>query len=418
MQNKTRKKNKKKFQNNSNRIKKGGEVIAAGGFGCIFSPALRCFDSNKRKGSISKLLEKNNALDEWNELKNVRKIVKNIPNYEKYFLVNNIFKCKPNKITENDMKNITICENALGSIGINSKDINNNLDKLEIINMPNGGIDLLNIISKNKEPFILINNNLQELLIKAIIPMNNLGFFHSDIKAQNILYLNKNTRLIDWGISIYIQNLPVTNIPEKIKNNRLQYNSPFSRIIFNKTFDDYYQIHIINNQSINIKNPDLSLKLQIIMFNYYFHFSKLVGEGHENFINNYFIPEFFKINGINKPPLNFNLTAYLFSLYMKKILLKYIDFSTRKFDKISYFNKVYLKNLDIWGFISIYFEYIENNYNQNLKINISNIIIDYCYSDEYADKPIDILKLVTSLKNCNKKITNKVNLNKLFKISK
>ena len=35
-----------------------------------------------------------------------------------------------------------------------------------------------------------------------------------------------------------------------------------------------------------------------------------------------------------------------------------------------------LKNLDIWGFISIYFEYIENNYNQNLKINISNIIID------------------------------------------
>lgn len=422
MKYKTRKINKYKKTNKKYNIftrnKKGGEVIGAGGYGCVFSPALRCAGSNDRKGDISKLLEKNDANDEWNELKNVRNIVKNIPNYNNYFLVNNIFKCKPNKITDADLKNVIICENALDSIGISTTEINKNLDKLEIINMPYGGLDLLKIITENKELFSILNNILIELLVNGILPMNKLGFFHCDIKAQNILYLKQKCRLIDWGISTLINNIPVKSIPDKIKNNKLQYNSPFSRIIFNKIFDDYYKLHIENNSKIYKSNPNLNTHLQVLMFDYYFHFVKLAGEGHENFINNYFIPEFFKINEINNPPKDFNLTAYLFSLYMTKILIKYIDFKDKSFKKTDYFNQVYIKNLDTWGFLSIYFEYIMNNYNKTLKINLSNIIIDYCYSDEYADKAIDISKLVVSLKNANKKISKKVNLNKLFKIAK
>lgn len=400
------------------RNKKGGEVIGAGGYGCIFSPALKCAGSNERKGDISKLLEKNDANDEWNELINVRNIVKNIPNYQNYFLINNIFKCKPNTITENDLKNVIICENALGSIGISTNEINKNLDKLEIINMPYGGVDLLEVIRANKEEFTILNNILIKLLVNGIIPMNKLGFFHCDIKAQNILYLKKNCRLIDWGISTYIKKIPVKVIPEKIKNNKLQYNSPFSRIIFNEIFDNYYKLHIKNNSKINKSNDNLNIDLQVIMFNYYFYFTKLAGDGHENFINSYFIPYFFKINGINNPPKDFNLTAYLFSLYMTKILIKYIDFKDNSFKKTDYFNEVYIKNLDICGFLSIYFEYIMNNYNKTLKINLSNIIIDYCYSDEYADKPINLSKLLISLKNANKNMDKKINLNKLFKIKK
>ena len=253
------------------RNKKGGEVIGAGGYGCIFSPALRCAGSNERKGDITKLLQKNDANDEWNELKNVRNIVKNIPNYNNYFLVNNIFKCKPNTITENDLKNVIICENALGSIGISTTEINKNLDKLEIINMPYGGIDLLKIITENKELFSTLNNILLELLVKGILSMNKLGFFHCDIKAQNILYLKQKCRLIDWGISVLINNIPVKVIPEKFKNNKLQYNSPFSRIIFNQIFDDYYKLHIKNNSKINKSNSNLNIDLQVLMFDYYFY---------------------------------------------------------------------------------------------------------------------------------------------------
>ena len=419
MNQKTRKKNKNKIKNLKYlRSKKGGEVIDAGGYGCIFSPALRCKNSNTRKGDITKLLEKRNAEEEWREMKNVKNIVQKIPNYEKYFLLSNIFKCEPNTITEDDMKNINICENALGSIGISTSEINKNLDKLEIINMPNGGEDLLKIITKNKETFKTINNLLLNLLENAILPMNKLGFFHSDIKAQNILFLENNVRLIDWGISVNINNLPIKIIPDEIKNNKLQYNCPFTRIIFNNIFDEYYQNHIKNNKSVIENNNELSTLLQVTMFNYYIYFHKLTGSGHENFINNYFIPEFFNINGIKNVPLDFNLTAYIFSIYMTKILLKYIDFKDRSFRKIDYFNEVYIKNLDIWGFLSVYFEYIMNSYSKTLKINISNIIIDYLYSDDYSDKPIDISKLKTSLKNANKKQRTKVNLNKLFKISK
>ena len=419
--NRTKNRSKNRTKNrtkNKTKNRKGGEVIAAGGFGCVFSPALRCINSNKRQGDISKLLEKKDAENEWNELKNVKKIVKRIPNYQKYFLIYNIFKCQPNTITKKDMKNINICENALGSIDITTSEINNNLNKLDIINMPYGGEDLLKIITNNKEEFLQLNDILLDFLSNAVIPMNKLGFFHSDIKSQNILYLDKKTRLIDWGVSVYINDLPVKNIPENIRNNKLQFNSPFTRIIFNKIFDDYYIKHIKYNKAININDDKLYLTLQVIMFDYYFHFINIAGNGHEPFINNYFISEFFKINDIKNIPTDFNLTAYLFSIYMTKILLKYINFSTRSFRKVDYFNEVYIKNLDIWGFVSIYFEYIMNNYSKTLKINLSNIIIDYLYSDNYADKPIDTKKLINSLKNANKKPIGKINLNKLFKIEK
>lgn len=402
---------------NNKRNRKGGEVIAAGGYGCIFSPGLKCANSDKRESHISKLLHKYDANNEWNELKNVKNIVKNIPNYENYFLLNNIFKCKPNTITKNDLKNVIICENALRSIGITADEINKNLDKLEIINMPYGGEDLLKIIAEKKEKFLILNKILLKLLINAILPMNKFGFFHCDIKAQNVLYLKQKSRLIDWGISLYIDTIPVKNIPEKMRNNLLQYNSPFSRIIFNDIFDNYYKLHIKNNSKINKSNPNLNIDLQLLMFNYYLDFTNKFGNGHEKFINSYFIPELFKINNINAPSNDFNLTAYLFSLYMSKILIKYINFKDKSFQKIDYFNNVYLKNVDIWGFLSIYFEYIMNNYDNNLKINLSNIIIDYCYSDEYADKPIDLYKLINSLKNVNKKNNVNINLNKLFKIA-
>ena len=55
---------------NENNIK-GGKVIASGGFGCVFSPALKCKGAKIRRGknSISKLLTKKHALSEYNEIK-------------------------------------------------------------------------------------------------------------------------------------------------------------------------------------------------------------------------------------------------------------------------------------------------------------------------------------------------------------
>ena len=50
--------------------RKGGKVIASGGFGCVFSPALKCQGKKSRgKNMISKLLTKKHALSEYNEIK-------------------------------------------------------------------------------------------------------------------------------------------------------------------------------------------------------------------------------------------------------------------------------------------------------------------------------------------------------------
>ena len=42
---------------------KGGEVIASGGFGCVFSPALKCKNKKRTKNKITKLMIRKNAID-------------------------------------------------------------------------------------------------------------------------------------------------------------------------------------------------------------------------------------------------------------------------------------------------------------------------------------------------------------------
>ena len=79
---KTRK-NKRKYKNasktiltNSKKSAIGGKVIASGGFGCVFNPALKCQGKKTRgKNRISKLLTKKHALSEYNEIKEGSKVV-------------------------------------------------------------------------------------------------------------------------------------------------------------------------------------------------------------------------------------------------------------------------------------------------------------------------------------------------------
>ena len=61
----------------------GGKVIASGGFGCVFSPALKCKGAKIRRGKnrISKLLTKKHALEEYNEIQIIKKKLDKIPNY-------------------------------------------------------------------------------------------------------------------------------------------------------------------------------------------------------------------------------------------------------------------------------------------------------------------------------------------------
>ena len=156
------------------RVKNGGQVIGAGGYGCVFKPALKCEGSNNRTTGISKMLSNSDADTEWKEISNVKNIILKIPNNDRYFLLGDMNICKPNLLSEDDKKNMEIC-NSLSRIGLNAKNINNNLNKVKIINMPDGGKDIHEIFSKNTVKFETLNTSLIDILKNGIIPMNNLG---------------------------------------------------------------------------------------------------------------------------------------------------------------------------------------------------------------------------------------------------
>ena len=133
--------------------KQGGKVLASGGFGCVFKPALKCVGKNKRdKDKISKLMTNRHATDEYDEIEYINSKLNKIPNYKNYFLIDDYTICKPSKLTNDDLKNYSDC-NALKKENISAKNINKSLDKLLILNMPYGGITVEEFTMKNRNTF-------------------------------------------------------------------------------------------------------------------------------------------------------------------------------------------------------------------------------------------------------------------------
>ena len=125
----------------------GGMVIGSGGFGCVFQPSLQCDDKDKNttssKKKITKLMTKQNAVEEYNIIKDFRSRLKKIKGYDKYFLLKNVSMCnKVKRLTKKDLKGYTKRCKSLIKKNITSKNINSSLDKMSAITMPHGGIDL------------------------------------------------------------------------------------------------------------------------------------------------------------------------------------------------------------------------------------------------------------------------------------
>ena len=406
-------------------IQNGGKVINSGGFGCIFNPSLKCENieiekekEGESKGSnnkISKLMITKYAEYEYNQIEKYKKLLNVIPNYNNYFLLNNFQLCKPAKLTTNDLKGYKKCKNIKKAI--NGKNINDSLNELMIINMPNGGINIEQFIQEHfaiKSNIIKLNNSLIDLLVNGIIPMNKLNVYHGDIKEGNVLVLVQNettcvTRLIDWGLS-FIWNDHYKGIPAKIYRRPFQFNLPFSIILLNKDFIELY------NDFLELNPNPTFFNIREFVINYIFIWNDIRGPGHLNIINN-IIKKFtineltaIKDNDIKDTLIEYEFTHYYIVEYLSKILEKYTN--NKGFDLMTYFKNVFLKNVDIWGFIMIYIEFYRNLYNNSFNtlneyqmefiIKIKYIIIHFLY--ESPINPIDISSLTTELTNLNKLI--------------
>ena len=83
---------------------KGGKVIGSGGYGCVFEPALKCKGQDRSESQISKLMLSKNAKTEYKDIVKFLPYLKKVPNYQKYFLLEDVSICEPDDLTDEENK--------------------------------------------------------------------------------------------------------------------------------------------------------------------------------------------------------------------------------------------------------------------------------------------------------------------------
>jgi serine/threonine protein kinase len=396
--------------------KSGGKVIASGGFGCVFRPSLKCKGHKTRsKNKITKLMIKKYALEEYDDIQKYESILKKIPNYSDYFLINDFHLCQPAPLDSDDLYKFKNKCSALPKNDINETNINDSLDKLYALNMPDGGIALDDFINENGSyyTFISLNNCLNNLLVGGISQMNKKNIYHCDIKDSNILVERKSTdlytRLIDWGLSTYYIPYKNSNLPKTWRNRPLQFNVPFSVILFTDKFYEKYTLFLEENDK---KINETILKPFIV--NYLYYWLKERGPGHYRFINKImyqlFSNELKNVdNSVKDTLIETDFTVSYITNYLMEILLNYTFY--KKDGSLNlriYLDEVFIKIIDIYGLVSSYypiFRIYYDNYNtlseneMDIFNKLKEIFIKYLYSPRI--KPIIINELSNDLLSLN-----------------
>lgn len=404
------------------------KILDSGGFGCVYYPQLEC-DLKKSKSKsksryiskyrnkeksktrkVSKLMLKKYAEQEFDEIQNIANVLKNINNFGDYFVLKNISICQPGAMPSTVLENFNKSCRALTKQDINSKNINSNLDKLSILNIPHAGISIDKYISSgiiSVEFFVHFNQKMISLLKNGIIPMNQLGVYHSDLKPGNLMINQslKQIRIIDWGLSVVQKNNKVfKSVPSNWDNRPLQFNVPFENIFFNQHFQTKMQ-HFLTTGTCET-NSGINFVESFVKF-----WCDKRGKGHLKYIGN-ILHNLGLISNLNdKNTINF------ISNYLVEIIHFFAEIRKGgKFSFLKYLNDIYKHKIDIWGFIMCYWTFLERLHLNKQSLNyqyqiiydkLKTLFVTYLYT------PLDLnnfdindfkKKLVKDLSDLNKKI--------------
>lgn len=397
----------------------GGSAVASGGYGCIFRPMIPCNtaqqdsylstsqnkqeknsssennkDKLKKDDYVSKLMLHKHANVEINEVMRFHKILQDIPNYEEYFIFPKVA-CTPSSLTNNDKIDYDKKCSRLNKHGISVNNVNKHLMDLTVLQIPDGGIDVHDYIDNHnitKDIFYKINRNLIRLLKYAIVPMNNKNLYHLDLKAANVLVDTNNNykvKLIDWGMSSHIKSK--NQIPD-IGYRPFHFNMPYSIILMNTETITHIEKVIYENYSQNELTVDIASDL---IERYYTRFlSKKLGDGHLEYIEH-----LSKILHSNDKRSEFD---EIFT-YLAKIIVHFRRINNTF--NYKYF-EIFLHNIDIWGFISIYLPFMDldekfiDKHLRKLKATIRKLYTEFLY--KYVVEPIPLHKLINFLESLNK----------------
>ncbi len=425
----TRKKTNKKYIN----VSEGGAAFIKGGYGCIFRPAIGCVGHKRRPNYISKLLINEYAKREYDYISKINSRLTKLPvDVKKYLLLDNIEMCEPGKISPDDLINIeTVCGDTLMRINdettkgsINAYNINNNLNKFKIINMPELGISLHDFMDNNKlDPVNLIEiNNIIITYVLNVLPyLNKTGVVHGDIKAPNILFSKENVKipvLIDWGLS-YVSNNDKKGIPEDLYTLRIQWQHPFSTFLFSRDVVAQYVSFLNKLKHEKIKITRESIRIFVIpLFSNFKKKNTRVYNILKSVFSSSFDTGYKAYIKDNTPSSRDNIVEQIFSNYFINYVLDVLIAYTTNigenatgsivFDLSKYFNDVYLYNVDIWGIVSIFYQYLLFPSTKfNMPVNeykifthkIMDILIENIFVN--GNKIINSEKLVKSIRNFN-----------------
>lgn len=357
----------KRSKATTKRTVKGGKVLASGGYGCVFRPALQCAQQTQRPPNhISKLMTARHTNQEFDLIQRIQKKLSIIPHYQNYFLIYDVHVCKPAPLAKQDLEHFEEKCTALPKDGITHKNVNRHLDELLAIHMPDGGQPIDDYLYDNGS-FQKANELHQKMVLllkKGILPMNAKGVYHSDIKDSNLLVsvsADKNTpmnvRLIDWGLSVeYKKSSKI--VPKNWKNRPLQFNVPFSVILFTDLFRKQYEEYLEDHPTPN------EVSLRPFVLSYLREWMKDRGAGHYKFINEIvmelFSEDIQEIPTSQQPTyVETEITLPLIVQYITDILLRFTNHSQRRFLERKYLNEVFTRNVDIWGFICSYYPMVQ-----------------------------------------------------------
>ena len=382
----------------------GGKAVASGAYGCVFKPALKCKGKSRpNTGVISKLMVTKYANAEFDEIKKFSHIITKIPNFQKYFLIEPIEWCIPDKLSTGDKVEFDKKCGNLVKKGVKSSTINNDteLSKLRIINMPDGGVDIDDYLKNNvisNRMLHMMNEKFKDLLLNAIIPMNKSGLYHLDIKAGNLLIDSEDQiRIVDWGLSGISTN---KKAPDILGGRPVQYNCPFSSLLINSMFLPEYNAYLKQTGS------SYRTRLREFVINYYDKWSKRRGTGHEDYIQ-YIAKNIFR----GKPPGIKNQGDTVSKTFIYNFLIVNLEAFTKdgKFQEPEFMD-VFLYNVDIWGLLMCYepiFFYARKKPahvtltpREPVLSKLTNILLKYCF--DHPAKKIPITSLINDLNDINK----------------
>lgn len=419
---------------NTNKIK-GGKVIASGGFGCVFSPALKCINKKRRKNMISKLMIEKYALSEYNEIKKIKEKLDSIPNYLQYFLIGDFSICHPEKLSKQDLHQFKQKCSALPKNNITVNNINESLNKVVSLNMPFGGMpidDYTYVNISSYEKMTQMNTSLIQLLNNGILPMNKKNIYHSDIKDSNILIDDTKivyTRLIDWGLSTNYVPYKNDSFPKVWRNRPLQFNVPFSVILFTDAFVEKYTQYLKEHDEIEEDIKQNNLRAFVV--DYLFFWIKERGPGHYKYINNIMYMLFSNdLSEISDEKQKINLIETNFTIvYITNYIIEILNHFTHLKENGTlnlriYLDNVYIKIVDVWGFIIVYVPLLEILFENYKNLNeaeldvfkhMKQIFIQYLYNPRIKEIPIkelsaDLIQINNLLKIAfNKKVSSSSN---------